>query len=188
MSRAETESKPVSCRPCCSELGGGHGFYLLEMAPSHQRGLRLEACTAVDYCARHFLITRRARCPRFSSTRSNSKDFVRLYRFPAAFVCVLSSLYLPNNLGRSSGTYLLASHYMKGKLRPGKLRPCPRSQNAGDIVLASTGHSRKDRSIWPHAIAPTHPVHTPASSFARHMTRGSRDLSHWASMGRAWGG
>lgn len=46
---------------------------------------------------------------------------------------------------------------MKGKLRPGEPRQCPGSQNAGDVVLGFTGHSRKDRSARPHAAAPTHP-------------------------------
>lgn len=82
----------------------------------------------------------------------------------------------------------MASHDPKGKLRHGKLGQCPRSQNAGDLVLGPLGPSRKDAlSGGPrsHTLAL---VRAQASSFARPVPLGCGDLSRPALVSRAWGG
>lgn len=102
-------------------------------------------------------------------------------------MCITSSC-LHNHLRWSSGLCSLASHYTKGKLRLGELGQCPRSQNAGDLVLGSLGHSRKDAlsgGTRSHTLAL---VRAQASSFARPVPLGCGDLSRRALVSRAWGG
>lgn len=154
MSQVEMESKPASYSPRCSGLGCEHCSYLLGVAPSHQRGPRPAVCV--------HSANSRGCCPSpAGSTMPRNRARLRqasgFTESQAAFVCISSSFRLHNNLRRSSEPRLLASHHTKGKLRLGELGQRSRSQNAGDLVLGSPGHSRKDCTVRWHAIAHTGP-------------------------------